>query len=91
MVSFYAIAHGRVQGVSFRAFVYEKANQLGLKGFVRNLPSLKDVEIKAEGNKEDLEKLLVYLKLGPPLSEVENLVVTWAKSENNFKNFVIED
>ena len=37
--SLHAVIHGQVQGVSFRAFVVERANELGLTGEVRNLPN----------------------------------------------------
>jgi acylphosphatase len=84
------IVRGRVQGVSFRAFVSEKARQLGIRGFVRNLPSFNDVEVQAEGDKENLDKLLVYLKQGPEQAKVDNISSVWAKHENRFKSFKIE-
>lgn len=34
----YIIAEGEVQGVGYRHFVFRTANELGTKGFVRNLP-----------------------------------------------------
>jgi acylphosphatase len=60
-LSFRAIAHGRVQGVSYRAFVLKKARQPRLNGIVYNLSTGEDVEVIAEGKKEDSESLLVYL------------------------------
>jgi acylphosphatase len=56
-MSLYSNIHGHVQGVFFRAYVVEKANNLGLTGYVRNLPTGQDVEVKAEGKKEQPEKL----------------------------------
>jgi acylphosphatase len=88
-LSLKVVAHGLVQGVSFRAFVLEKARQLELKGIVRNLPSGEDVEIKAEGKKENLEKLLVYLKQGPRLAKIDNLTVAWTKPGNEYTDFKI--
>ena len=49
---------GYVQGVGFRYFVLEKAQDLGLTGWVRNCTN-GDVEVLAEGTREQLEKLLV--------------------------------
>ncbi len=82
-----AVVHGRVQGVYFRAFVQEKAEELGLNGYVRNLPSGRDVEVQVEGEREKLEKILYYLKEGPPISMVEEVKTTWSKSSGKFSSF----
>ena len=50
--------YGRVQGVYFRYFVRNVARNLGLEGYVRNLASGDAVEIKAEGQKPQLDRLL---------------------------------
>ena len=42
------IIEGRVQGVGFRYFTMEKANELGIVGWVRNT-FRNEVEIVAEG------------------------------------------
>jgi acylphosphatase len=63
--AFYAVAQGKVQGVYYRAFVSRNAARLGVTGYVRNLPD-NSVEILAEGEKAQLEKLIEYLKQGPP-------------------------
>ncbi len=85
-----AIAHGLVQGVNYRAFVLEKAHQLDLTGFVRNLPTFEDVEIIAEGKKENLEKLIIYLRQGPRYARVDGVAVTWTEPGKEFKSFVIK-
>ena len=38
LTSVQAIVYGFVQGVFFRAFVIRRAKELGLTGYVRNLP-----------------------------------------------------
>ncbi len=48
LASLYAVVYGYVQGVFFRAFVARQAKELGLTGFVRNLPG-GAVEVNAEG------------------------------------------
>ncbi|MBI5036620.1 acylphosphatase [Candidatus Micrarchaeota archaeon] len=57
----YIIAEGEVQGVGYRHFVYRVANELGAKGFVRNLPGGKvDVFCICEGEaqlKEFLKRI----------------------------------
>jgi acylphosphatase len=87
--SLHIVVSGHVQGVFFRAFVAEKATQLGLKGFVRNLPNGIEVEVQAEGDKEQLIKLLDKLKTGPPGAEVEKIVSNWGKFGNKYSEFII--
>jgi acylphosphatase len=56
---------GRVQGVGFRWFVRERARELQLAGWVRNLPD-GSVEVFAEGERDALEHFQRLLKSGPP-------------------------
>jgi acylphosphatase len=87
----HVIIHGHVQGVFFRAFVIERATELGLAGYVRNLPSGQDIEIQADGEKEKLEKLVEYLKIGPPAARVERVITTWSKYTGKYSHFTIRN
>ena len=66
-----ATVHGRVQGVFFRASTREVARELELSGTVRNLPGWREVEVHAEGEKAQIEKLIEFLNTGPPGAKVE--------------------
>jgi acylphosphatase len=90
LVSLHAAVYGRVQGVFFRASVVEQADELGLTGYVRNLPDDREVEVRAEGEKERLEKLVEYLKAGPPAARVEKVVTNWSKYTGQFSQFKIK-
>lgn len=81
--------YGHVQGVSFRYFVQDIANRLGLKGYVRNLPSGDAIEVHAEGTKEQLEQLMEQLKVGPPRARVKEVRTSWLAYSGQFKNFGI--
>jgi len=85
-VSMRAIVHGRVQGVFFRTFVEEHAQRLGLVGYVRNLPS-GAVEVMAEGEREHVEKLVGYLKVGPPTAIVDRVDVNWSGYTGDHSGF----
>ncbi|MBI4161590.1 MAG: acylphosphatase [Acidobacteria bacterium] len=61
---------GRVQGVGFRWFVRDAAEQLGIQGFVRNLADGR-VEVLAEGAADRLEALARALRRGPAGARVE--------------------
>jgi acylphosphatase len=74
------IAHGRVQGVWFRAGTQEQALQLGVCGWVRNCPD-GSVEIHAEGEKETLEQFIIWCRKGPPAAQVSNLDIEWVSPQ----------
>ena len=89
LASIRAIAYGRVQGVFFRDFVSKRATELGLTGYVRNLPGGRAVEVQAEGEREQLEKLIDDLKTGPPYANVEKVVTEWSEYSGNYSRFNI--
>jgi len=84
-----ATVYGRVQGVYFRYFVRTAARDLGLKGYVRNLASGDAVEVKAEGQKPELDKLLDQLKVGPPGAWVKRVEIDWSGRAGRFDSFNI--
>jgi acylphosphatase len=65
---------GRVQGVGFRYFTEDVANNLGLEGWVRNNPD-RTVECEVQGDEVVLEEFCTELRKGPPLSRVKDLLV----------------
>jgi acylphosphatase len=89
LASVQAIVYGFVQGVFFRDFVSRRATELGLTGYVRNLPSGEAVEVKAEGERKQLEKLIAYLKVGPRTAEVEKVVTNWSEYTGSYPHFSI--
>lgn len=89
LASLQARVKGRVQGVYFRAFVAEKADELVLTGYVRNMPDGRTVEVLAEGEKEQLEKLVGYLKTGPSSARVENVTTSWSEYTGAYSGFSI--
>jgi acylphosphatase len=88
MASLKAFIHGRVQGVFFRASVESWAEELNLKGYVRNLPG-DTVEVAAEGERSQLEKLAAHLKVGPPAAKVDDIKITWPEYKGEFTRFRI--
>ena len=63
---------GHVQGVWFRAATVEKAKQLGITGFAKNLADGR-VEVMACGEADKLEQLQQWLHIGSPKAKVENV------------------
>lgn len=66
---------GRVQGVSYRAWTKDKADGLGLSGWVRNRPD-KSVEALFSGPPETVERMLGLCRKGPLLARVDDVIVT---------------
>ena len=89
LASVRVIVYGYVQGVFFRAFASRQARELGLTGYVRNLPDREAVEVQAEGERKQLEKLIDYLKLGPPTARVEKVVTQWSEYTGSYPSFGI--
>ena len=83
-----AIVKGIVQGVGYRFFVEDRAYELGLTGYVRNLPD-GTVEVVAEGDKEVLELLLEHLRRGPRSARVTDVEVEWGEATGEFRDFRI--
>ena len=83
-----ATIHGRVQGVRFRRFVNYHALRLALTGWTRNVPG-GAVEVCAEGPREDLERLLQELHIGPPRAQVTAVDVEWTPADNSFDSFIM--
>ena len=65
---------GRVQGVFYRATCRQVAEELGISGWVRNLPDGR-VEAVAEGPSDAMEKFLEWCHQGPPMANVEHVEV----------------
>ena len=84
-----ATVYGRVQGVYFRYFVRNVARKLGLRGYVRNLASGDTVEVQAEGEKLQLDRLLEQLKVGPPGAWVKGVEIDWSDYSGQFTDFSV--
>jgi acylphosphatase len=79
------IVKGKVQGVFFRASTKAVADQLEVKGYVKNEPN-GDVSIEAEGDNIALEMFLEWCHEGPEHAIV-NLVESHEGELKNYRNF----
>jgi len=68
----HAFVSGRVQGVFYRDSTQKQAIKLGIVGWVKNCDDGR-VEVVAKGEKEDVEKLIKWLKKGPQFAKVASL------------------
>lgn len=79
---------GRVQGVWYRAGTREKAESLGLGGWVRNLRDGR-VEAIAEGPREDLECLVAWAWSGPASAHVVEVAASWEEVSDKAESFEV--
>jgi acylphosphatase len=86
LASLQATVRGRVHGVFFRDFVERWAGELNLTGYVRNRPD-GTVEVRAEGEKQQVEKLVGYLKVGPPTARVDRVITIWTAYSGTYSGF----
>ncbi len=84
----HGLVSGRVQGVGYRAFVRSMAIQLGVFGWVRNLPDGR-VELSAQGSLQALEDLEDALWAGPPLAKVQELHLLDEPADPTLGDFVV--
>jgi acylphosphatase len=80
--------YGKVQGVGFRYCALQKANEMGIYGFVKNRTD-GSVYIEADGETEILELFILWLKGEPSWSRVDEVKVNDIPF-NNYKCFVVK-
>lgn len=74
---------GKVQGVWFRASTQDKAKELGLTGWARNLTDGR-VEVIACGDANNINALHEWLKTGPELARVSDVTreeIAWQEHD----------
>ena len=78
---------GKVQGVGFRYWFFQRAVELGLKGWVKNCP---DGSVLAwiEGEQALIQQLIHECSKGPPSARVERITTT-VQPYHNFVDFQI--
>lgn len=83
MKTYRFLISGRVQGVWFRKYTKEIADEMKISGYVRNLPDGR-VEAVATLQEEQLKAFLEALKKGPPFAKVDNIEVE--EIDEEYKN-----
>ena len=84
-----AFVSGRVQGVGFRYTTAERAQDLGLSGWVRNLHDGR-VEVFVQGDRPSLDVFMSWLELGPSAAEVTEVAIRMAPPRPGFTDFEIK-
>ncbi len=80
------VVSGRVQGVFFRASTRDFASRCGVRGFVRNLPG-RQVEAVLQGDRAAVEKVIAFMREGPPGAVVTDIAVDWRDGREAYDGF----
>ncbi len=80
---------GRVQGVWFRASTKQKAEQLGVTGWIRNT-SNGCIEAIFEGDENMVKEMIDWCNHGPPQAKVENVEIKNQPVTKAFDSFAIK-
>lgn len=81
--------NGKVQGIWFRANTKQKAEQLGITGWVKNIPN-GSVEAIFEGEENCIKEMIDWCQHGPPQAKVENIEIKEQSITNGFDEFLIK-
>lgn len=87
MICVHVRVSGRVQGVFFRSFTQNKAKELEIKGWVRNIPG-GGVEAVLEGERQKVGELLSLMKAGPEGAMILGIELSELKCKG-YDNFEI--
>jgi acylphosphatase len=85
----HVLISGRVQGVWFRVNTKQKAEQLGLKGWVKNRDD-GCVEAVFQGDENQVSKMIKWCYHGPPHAKVEKVDVLKKQNMDLFEDFIIK-
>ncbi len=79
---------GKVQGVWYRGSAQDKARELGIKGYAKNMPD-GSVEVLAQGEAGSIRQFVDWCKQGPAHAEVNEIKERELNNEKFYENFDI--
>lgn len=79
---------GRVQGVGFRHFARVNAEEIGIYGWVKNLPDGR-VEAVFAGPMDHIREMVSRCENGPGASRVDNIDVTIEEADGDINDFEV--
>lgn len=82
------LVKGMVQGVGYRYYCSRKADEYGIKGYVKNLFN-GDVELVVEADSDLLPEFIKELKTGPRGAYVKSVLAEDSELKDDFTDFSI--
>jgi acylphosphatase len=84
----HVLISGKVQGVWYRASTKQKADELGLTGWVKNTAD-GSVEAVFEGEKTLIDEMIAWCWIGPQRAKVTDIKMLPSHSNENYTSFVV--
>jgi acylphosphatase len=84
--TYYVRVRGMVQGVGFRHATVRRAHELGVTGWVANLPD-GSVEAMLQGPANQIDRMLEWMRRGPPSARVTDFASEERAIERRFPRF----
>ena len=88
MKKIHIVITGKVQGVGFRYWLYQIANEKNVYGWVKN-KNTNEVEALLLGKDKNVDELIKLIRKGPSSARVENLNIQNYQKEYLRKSFDI--
>ena len=88
MKKLHIVITGKVQGVGFRYWLYQIANEKNVYGWVKN-KNTNEVEAVLLGEDKNVDELIKLVRKGPSSARVENLNIQNYQKEYLRKSFDI--
>ena len=79
---------GKVQGVGFRHYTTLNAEEVGVHGWVKNLPDGR-VEAVFEGPEDHIDEMVARCEEGPGSSRVDDVDFEWEEATGEFNDFKV--
>jgi acylphosphatase len=84
--TYYVRVRGVVQGVGFRLATVREAHALGIRGWVANVDD-GSVEAMLQGPANQVDRMLTWLRHGPPAARVTEVTGEERLTEKRFERF----
>ncbi|MDQ3862938.1 MAG: acylphosphatase [Actinomycetota bacterium] len=84
----HVLVSGQVQGVFFRDSTRQKAEELGLEGWVKNVPDGR-VEALFEGPSEKVREMVRWCEEGPRHASVESVDTNFESARGDLETFEV--
>lgn len=85
----HVVISGRVQGVWYRASTKQKAEELGLTGWVKNTRD-GNVEAVFEGQESVINEMIAWCRKGPALAHVSDVRIVEKRKADHYTDFTVQ-
>jgi len=82
------LIEGKLQGMNFRYKTQDRAKELELVGFVRNLSDGR-IEIEVQGEQSKIDQLLDWCQEEPHSSQIKSILYRYDEPNKGYTDFIV--